>query len=76
MCPVLLTRTELTFNHIKERIMSLMDAISGTPEGDELDILGTLAEVYEAKNIIINKQVPIESLQSGLSISLFIQSFP
>lgn len=59
-------KTETDYEAALERIMSLMDAKSGTPEGDELDILGTLVEVYEAKNIIINKPDPIEAIRFRL----------
>lgn len=46
-----------------ERIMELMDAKIDTPEGDELDILGTLVEAYESRNFVINKPNPIEAIR-------------
>ena len=33
-----------------QRIDALMEALPGTPEGDELDILATLVEAYEDKH--------------------------
>ena len=45
------------------RIMELMDAKEGSPEGDELDILGTLVEAYEAKHEAINKPNPVELIR-------------
>lgn len=46
-----------------ERILVLMDAEADTPEGDELDILGTLVEAYEAKHFAINKPNPVEAIR-------------
>ena len=43
--------------------MALMDAELDSPEGDELDVLGTLTEAYEAKNVIIDKPNPIEAIR-------------
>ena len=43
-----------------------MDAKEGSPEGDELDILGTLAEAYEAKHVTINRPNPVEFIRFRL----------
>ncbi|MCH7744271.1 MAG: hypothetical protein IIB71_16625 [Proteobacteria bacterium] len=40
-------RSEEGYNQTLKRIDHLMDAESGTPRGDELDILVMLVEVYE-----------------------------
>lgn len=53
------------------RIDQLMDAAPGTPEGDELELLATLVEVYEDKHFPIDLPDPIEAIrfrmeQSGL----------
>ena len=56
-------KTEKDYEAALERVMGLMDAKEGTPEGDELDILGTLVEAYEAKNFPIDKPNPIEVLR-------------
>ena len=45
------------------RIMILMDAEKDTPEGDELDVLGTLVEAYEAKLYAIAKPNPVEAIR-------------
>ena len=54
-----------------ERIEALMDAAPDTPEGDELELLTTLVEVYEDKHFPINLPDPIEAIhfrmqQAGL----------
>ena len=53
------------------RIDELMDAAPDTPEGDELELLTTLVEVYEEKHFPIDLPDPIEAIrfrmeQSGL----------
>ncbi|MGX9576969.1 helix-turn-helix domain-containing protein [Mesorhizobium sp. f-mel] len=50
----------------------LWGAKSGTPEGDRLDVLATLIEVYEEKNHPMDPPDPIEAIkfrmeQQGLS---------
>jgi HTH-type transcriptional regulator/antitoxin HigA len=56
-------KTEQDYEAALERIILLMDAELNTPEGDELDILGTLVEAFEAKNVIIDKPNPIEAIR-------------
>ena len=56
-------KTEVDYDAALERIMTLMDAKQNTPEGDELDILGTLIEAYEAKHHAIGKPNPIEAIR-------------
>ena len=53
------------------RIGELMDAEKGSPEGDELDVLVTLVESYEADHVPMPPPDPIEAIkfrldQSGL----------
>ncbi len=53
------------------RIDQLMDAAPGTPDGDELELLTTLVEVYEDKHFPIELPDPIDAIrfrmeQSGL----------
>lgn len=55
-----------------ERIELLMDADPGTPEGDELELLVTLVELYEDKTYPIALPDPIEAIrfrmeQAGLN---------
>ncbi|MGX9181832.1 helix-turn-helix domain-containing protein [Mesorhizobium sp. BHbdii] len=50
----------------------LWGAKSGTPEGDRLDVLATLIEVYEEKHHLMDPPDPIEAIkfrmeQQGLS---------
>ncbi|MBL4614277.1 MAG: transcriptional regulator [Magnetovibrio sp.] len=45
-----------------QRIDELMGAELDTPEGDELDILATLVEVYENKHMPIDPPDPIEAI--------------
>ncbi|NRB37970.1 MAG: DNA-binding protein [Pseudomonadales bacterium] len=56
-------KTEADYEATLERIMALMDAKIDTPEGDELDILGTLVEAYEAKHFAMDKPNPIEAIK-------------
>ena len=46
------------------RIDALLDANPGTPEGDELDILVTLVEVYEKKHFPIEAPDPVEFIKN------------
>ena len=46
-----------------KRIQSLMSAMPGTDEGDELDVLATLVDAYEAENFPIKSPDPIEAIK-------------
>lgn len=56
-------RTEVDYNAALERIDTLMNAELGTPEGDELDILVTLIEAYEAKHYPMPICDPVEAIK-------------
>ncbi len=56
-------KTEADYEAALERTMMLMDAALDTPEGDELDILGTLIEAYEVKRHPIETPNPIEAIR-------------
>jgi len=56
-------KTENDYDHALERISELMLATPDTPEGDELDILGTLVEAYEAKHHPIAPPNPVEAIK-------------
>lgn len=56
-------RTEVDYEKALSRIEMLMDAEFNTPEGDELDILTTLVENYEAKHFPIPQCDPIEAIR-------------
>jgi HTH-type transcriptional regulator/antitoxin HigA len=44
------------------RIEALMSAAPNTPEGDELDVLATLVDAYEAKNFIMDAPSPVAAI--------------
>ncbi len=46
-----------------KRIQALMTAKPGTDDGDELDVLATLVDVYEAKQLPIDAPDPIEAIK-------------
>ena len=46
-----------------KRIQALMSAKTGTDAGDELDVLATLVEAYEAKRFAIESPDPIEAIR-------------
>lgn len=56
-------KSEADYEAALARIMILMDAEKDTPEGDELDVLGTLVEAYEAKLYAIAKPNPVEAIR-------------
>ena len=54
--------SEQAYDEAIERIESLWGAESGTPEGDELDVLLTLVGVYEQENHAVPPPTPIEAI--------------
>jgi HTH-type transcriptional regulator/antitoxin HigA len=55
-----------------QRIEELMDARQNTPEGDELELLSTLVDLYERAHFPIESPDPIDAIrfrmeQSGLT---------
>jgi HTH-type transcriptional regulator/antitoxin HigA len=56
-------RTEADYDAALEEIDRLMNATPGTPEGDQLDILATLVEAYEARHHPIEVPDPIAALE-------------
>lgn len=54
--------SEQAYDEAIERIETLWGAESGTPEGDELDVLLTLVEVYEKENHPVPPPTPIEAI--------------
>jgi len=55
-------KTTRDYEHTLRRIEQLMDAKPGTKSGDELDVLTTLAEAYEAKHYAIYPPDPVEAI--------------
>jgi HTH-type transcriptional regulator/antitoxin HigA len=56
-------RTQDDYDRTLARIDTLMNADMGTPEGDELDILVTLVEAYEAKYYPMPICDPVEAIK-------------
>jgi HTH-type transcriptional regulator / antitoxin HigA len=56
-------RTEQDHDAAVERIAALMSAKPGTPEGDELDVLATLVDAWEAKNHPIDAPDPVAAIE-------------
>jgi HTH-type transcriptional regulator / antitoxin HigA len=59
-------KTELDYAAAMRRIEALWGAAPGTPEGDELDVLVTLAEAYERQNYPITLPDPVEAIKFRL----------
>jgi HTH-type transcriptional regulator / antitoxin HigA len=59
-------RTEADYDAVLRRIEALWGASQGTPEGDELDVLATLAESYENEHYPIDLPDPIEAIKFRL----------
>lgn len=65
-------RTEADYDAALAEVERLWGVKSGTPEGDRLDVLATLIEVYEEKHHPMDPPDPIEAIrfrmeQQGLS---------
>ncbi len=56
-------RTEADYDSAMEEVASLWGAVSGTPEGDRLDVLATLIDAYEAKHHAMDAPDPIEAIK-------------
>lgn len=61
--PIRPVRTEADYDAALARIDSLWGAESGTPDGDELDILLTLVESYERDNHPVPPADPVEAIK-------------
>ena len=46
-----------------KRIQALMSAQNGTPEGDELEVLATLVDVYEQEHFAIEAPDAVEAIK-------------
>lgn len=58
-----LIKTEADYDDALSRIDELFDAKPDTPEGDELDLLVTLVELYEKREFPIDLPDPIEAIR-------------
>ena len=56
-------RTDADYAAALARVDELMDAESGTPEGEELDVLVDLVELYESKHVPMEPPSPIAALE-------------
>jgi HTH-type transcriptional regulator/antitoxin HigA len=68
-------RTKADYKATLKEISALMEAdpAPGTAEGDRLDVLVTLVQVYEARHVPISPPDPVEAIkfrmeQGGLSV--------
>ncbi|MEQ1496796.1 MAG: helix-turn-helix domain-containing protein [Novosphingobium sp.] len=56
-------RTEADYDAAMAQVAALWGAASGTPKGDQLDVLATLIDVYEAKHHAMDPPDPIEAIK-------------
>lgn len=56
-------RTEQDYNAALERLETIFDAKPGTPESDELEVLGVLIDNYERIHFPIELPDPIEAIK-------------
>lgn len=56
-------KTARDYQQALKRIETLMNAVSGTKAGDELDVLVTLVEAYEAKHHRVFPPDPVEAIK-------------
>lgn len=66
-------RTELDYDAALARIDRLMGAVPNTPESDELDVLVTLVEAYEANRWPIEAPDPISAVEHVMEARGFRQ---
>ena len=56
-------KTESDYNQALERLEIIFDAKKGSPEGDELEVLGILIDKYENEKFPIDLPDPIEAIK-------------
>ena len=56
-------RTEADHEAAVKRLEKLISAAPGSAEGDELDVLATLVDAYEAKRHVIDAPDPVTAIQ-------------
>src|SRR5574338_1476279 len=56
-------KTKKDYSQAMERLEVLFNAKKGTPEGDELEVLGILIEKYEDEHFPIGLPDPIEAIK-------------
>jgi len=56
-------KTEQDYHDALKRLEVIFDALPGTKEGDELEILGLLIDTYEKQHFPIDMPDPIEAIK-------------
>ncbi|MFV8369905.1 helix-turn-helix domain-containing protein [Flavobacterium sp. LB2R40] len=56
-------KTQNDYNQALERLEFIFDAKNGSPEGDELEVLGILIDQYENDHFPIGMPDPIEAIK-------------
>ena len=56
-------KTKANYQAALKKIEALMDAKPRTPKGDQLDVLVTLVEAYEAKHYPLELPDPVEAIK-------------
>jgi len=56
-------KTEADYRAALKTVESLMNAKAGAPEGERLDVLATLIEVYEEKRYPMETPDPVEAIK-------------
>ena len=59
-------KSERDFGRAMKEIDRLMDARPGTPDGDRLDVLVTLAEAWEERHHAIEAPDPVEAVKFAM----------
>jgi HTH-type transcriptional regulator/antitoxin HigA len=59
-------RTRRDYDAALKHIERLMNARRNTPEGDELDVLATLVEAYEARHFPLDLPDPVEAIKFAM----------
>ena len=59
-------RTKADYERALKDVEALIDARPGTPEGDELDVLATLVDAYEAEHYPIEAPDPIALIEFAM----------
>lgn len=58
-----LIKTKKDYQNALDRLEVIFDADPGTPEGDELEVLGILIDKYEQENYPVDFPDPIEAIK-------------
>lgn len=67
-------KTEKDYQHALDRLGAIFDSKKGSPEGDELEILGILVEKYEDEHFPIGFPDPIEAIKFRMEQMGYTQS--